>query len=219
MRFGEITAVIIVAVMILGGIAVYGQMPLKMASRWDASGNVNGYSSRFAGVFLLPIILFAILLLFIAIPRIDPLRANIEKFRKNYDTFLVIISVFMASIDAFAILWNLGIHISSNIIMPIGIGLLFLYAGILSENAKRNWFVGFRTPWTLSSDSVWNKTHKIGGLLFKIAGIISIAGIFFGEYAVYFILVPALFVAVFTTIYSYFIYQKENERKTEKNKN
>ncbi len=76
------------------------------------------------------------------------------------------------------ILWNLGIKISPSATLPIGIGILLLYIGILCENAKRNWFIDIRTPWTLSSERVWDKTHKIGGRLFKIAGVIAFVGVF-----------------------------------------
>jgi uncharacterized membrane protein len=97
---------------------------------------------------------------------------------------------------------------SPNVIFPIGLGLLFFYSGILYENAKRNWFIGIRTPWTLSNDIVWDKTHKIGGKLFKIAGVVAIFGIFFQKYALLFILVPVILITAYTIIYSYFEYQK-----------
>ncbi|MEM1558578.1 MAG: SdpI family protein [Candidatus Bathyarchaeia archaeon] len=62
--------------------------------------------------------------------------------------------------------------------IPIGIGLLLFYTGILCENAKKNWFIGIRTHWTLSSDRVWETTHKLGGKLFKTTGVIGILGVF-----------------------------------------
>jgi len=77
------------------------------------------------------------------------------------------------------------------------------------ENAKRNWFIGIRTPWTLSSDGVWKKTNLIGGKLFKIAGIIAIIGSFFQDYIIFFIIVPIISIAIFTIVYSYIEYQKE----------
>jgi len=184
-------------------------MPEKIASHWNAQGQVDGYISKFWGLFLIPFILIGLAILFVAIPKIDPLKANIEKFRKYYDGFVILFFVFMLSVHFHLILWNLGVRISPNIIFPIGIGILFFYVGILCENAKRNWFIGIRTPWTLSSERVWEKTHKIGGKLFKIAGIITFLGVFFQSYALFFILVLIISVAVYTIIYSYLEYQKE----------
>lgn len=150
-----------------------------------------------------------IFLIFISIPRIDPLKANIEKFRKYYNVFIIIFFIFMFSIYSQVILWNLEIKISPNATIPIGLGLLFFYTGILCENSKQNWFIGIRTPWTLSSERVWEKTHKLGGKLFKIAGFSALFGAFFQSYALFFILVPAILVSIYSIIYSYLEYQKE----------
>ncbi len=209
MRKSEILIMVLILLSFISGIYFYPQMPEKMASHWNAQGEVDGYMSKFWGLFFMPFILIGLSLLFIAIPRIDPLKANIEKFRKYYDGFIILFLIFMLAIYFQVILWNVGIKISPNIIFPIGLGLLFFYIGILCENAKRNWFIGIRTPWTLSSERVWEKTHKIGGKLFKIAGVVAVVGVFFQSYAVFFILVPVILVAAYTIVYSYFEYQKE----------
>jgi uncharacterized membrane protein len=211
MRKTEIIIFVVALLSFIVGIYFYPQMPEKVASHWNAQGQVDGYMSKFWGLFLMPFIFVGLALLFIAIPRIDPLKENIEKFRKYYDAFVILFSIFMLSIYLWTIMWNIGIKISPNVIFPIGLGLLFFYSGILFENAKRNWFIGIKTPWTLSSDKVWEKTHKIGGKLFKIAGIIALAGVFFQNYAFLFGLVPVILVAIYTTIYSYFEYKKETK--------
>jgi uncharacterized membrane protein len=167
--------------------------------------------SKFWGLFLTPFMLMGLALLFIAIPRIDPLKANIEKFRKFYDIFIVLFFVFLFATHSQIILWNLGMEISPNVIFPIGLGLLFFYIGILCENAKRNWFIGIRTPWTLSNEVVWDKTHKIGGKLFKIAGVIALLGVFFQNYSLFFVIIPVISFSVYTIIYSYVEYQRETK--------
>jgi len=184
------------------GIYYYPQMPEQMASHWNAKGQVDDYLPKFWGLFLIPITLVGLALLFMAVPRIDPLRENIEKFRKYYDGFVILVIVFMIVVYLQTILWSIEIRISPNVFLPIAAGIMFIGAGILCENTRRNWFIGIRTPWTLSSDKVWDKTHRMGGKLFKIAGVIAIAGIFFQSYAVYFVLVPAILVAAYTVVYS-----------------
>ena len=205
---------IIILILISFGIGAYffPQMPEKMASHWNTKGEVDGYMSKFWGLFLMPIILLGLFLLFILIPKIDPLKENIAKFRKYFDGFIVLITLFLFYIYLLSIAWNLGKRFNMGQMMMPALGMLFYYCGILTENAKRNWFIGIKTPWTLSSERVWNKTHKIGGKLFKAAGLIAFLGIFFPNYAFYFILVPALLVAFYTIIYSYFEYQKETKR-------
>ena len=209
MRKSGIIIIGIILFSFIVSIYIYPQMPEKMVSHWNAQGQADGYMSKFWGLFLIPITLVGLALLFTAIPRIDPLKANIEKFRKYYDGLVVLFFIYMVSIQFHVILWNLGIKISPNIIMPISIGILFFYIGVLCENAKRNWFIGIRTPWTLSNEKVWEKTHKIGGKLFKIAGVIAFIGVFFQNYALFFILVPEFLAVAYTIIYSYFEYQKE----------
>ncbi len=81
-------------------------------------------------------------------------------------------------------------------------------SGVMMENAKRNWFIGIRTPWTMSSDSVWNKTHAIGGKLFKISGGIAFLGVLFPDYAFFLVIAPIILSALYVTAYSYFEYKK-----------
>ena len=209
MRKSEIIILGIILLSFAMGIYFYPQMPDKMASHWNAQGQVDGYLSKFWGLFLMPFVSLGLLLLFILIPKIDPLKKNIEKFRKYFDGFIVLIIVFLFYIYLLTIFWNIGIRFDMGQFLVPALGILFYYAGILVENAKRNWFIGIRTPWTLSSEKVWQKTHKLGGKLFKAAGLIAFAGLFFPGYALYLVLVPVLLVAIYTVVYSYFEYQKQ----------
>jgi uncharacterized membrane protein len=201
-----ISAVILISFVV--GIYYYPQMPDKMASHWNAQGQVDGYMSKFWGLFLMPIISVG---LFMLIPKIDPLKENIEKFRKYFDGFIVIVVLFLLYIYILILLWNLGRRFDMGQALAPSIGLLFYFAGILIENSKRNWFIGIRTPWTLSSESVWDKTHRIGGRLFKAAGLIAFFGVFTKKYAILIIVVPIVLVSLYTIVYSYFEYQKETK--------
>jgi uncharacterized membrane protein len=210
MRKSEIIIFGIIILSFAISIYYYPQMPEKVASHWNAEGQVNGYMPKFWGLFLMPIISAGMLLLFILIPRIDPLKSNIQQFRKYYDGFVVLIMVFLFYLHLLTIFWNSGYTFNMITFLSPAFAILFYYSGILIENAKRNWFIGIRTPWTLSSDKVWDKTHKIGGKLFKVAGILSLFAIFFENYAILVIVVPVIIVSIYTVVYSYFEYQKEN---------
>ncbi|MFA4819477.1 MAG: SdpI family protein, partial [Candidatus Aenigmatarchaeota archaeon] len=93
-------------------------------------------------------------------------------------------------------------------LLSIAFAPLFYYCGILIENAKRNWFVGIRTPWTLMNETVWNKTHRRGGKLFKLSGVLALVAIGLPQYALVFILVPVILSSIYAMAYSYFEYKK-----------
>lgn len=207
MRKSELIILVIVLLSFAIAVHFYPQMPEKMASHWNAKGQVDGYMSRFWGLFLMPVISLGLLVLFTLIPMIDPLKENIEKFRTYFDGFIVLLILFLFYIYLLTIFWNIGMRFNMTRLLAPALGALYYSIGILTENAKRNWFIGIRTPWTLSDDRVWDKTHKIGGRLFKIAGIIALLGFFFPSIAIYFMVVPVILVAVYTFVYSYFEYR------------
>ncbi|MFA5098718.1 MAG: SdpI family protein [Candidatus Paceibacterota bacterium] len=203
---------IIISLIILASFAIsaylYPQMPDRMISHWGINGEANGYMGKFWGLFLMPVISLAVFLLLILIPKLDPLKANVEKFKKQFNNFIVFIILFFFYIYLLTVFWNLGSRFDMNRAIAPAFGILFYYCGVLIESAKKNWFIGIRTPWTLSSEEVWDKTHKLGGKLFKITGAISFLGLFFPRLAFLFILVPVLFSTLYVIVYSYFEYKK-----------
>jgi uncharacterized membrane protein len=190
-------------------IVAYPVMPDVVASHWNAAGDLDGTMPKFWGLALIPLLMYGFCALLAVLPRIDPLRKNYEKFRDYYEGFILVFAAFLFFIQLQIILWGLGIHVSPNLTMPVMIGILFIYIGFLIEHAEPNWFVGIRTPWTMSSEMVWKKTHHRAGALFKLAGVVSMIGILAGMYAWLFILAPVIAVAFYTVVYSYVEFKKE----------
>jgi uncharacterized membrane protein len=206
-----IVASILIIFATLVGIALWDRLPEQMASHWDANDQVNGYMSRFWSVFLMPLITTGLFLLFLAIPNIDPLKANIAQFRETFNLFIVLFVGFMLYIYFLTLLWNLGYtgFNMSEAMLP-ALGLLFFFLGYLMRKSKRNFFIGIRTPWTLSSDRVWDETHRVGSVLFMISGVLAFLGSFFGGMtAFWFIFVPMMVSVLVTLVYSYILYQRE----------
>lgn len=208
MKPSEKVALAIIIVAFAIGAYLYPMMPEDMPAHWNAAGEVDGYMPRFWGMFLMPIITLGMLLLFIVIPHIDPLKKNLEKFRKHYDVFVVIMVGFMFYIYMLTLLWALEFGFGMIQMLVPAFAVLFYYAGLLMENARMNWFVGIRTPWTLSSERVWDKTHKLGGRLFKAVGLIALLGLALPDHAIWILVGPVIAVSIYTMIYSYFEYQK-----------
>jgi uncharacterized membrane protein len=209
------TTLVIALLLIVAGagfsLAVYNQLPAQMASHWGANDQVNGTISRFWGAFLMPLVSIAMLGLFLLIPAIDPLKANIAGFRGVFNLFIVLMVAFLTYVHGLTIAWNLGFtgFQMSTALLP-ALGLLFIFVGGLLAKAKRNFFIGIRTPWTLSSDRVWDKTHAVGSKLFITSGIIAFIGAFFGGMtAFWFLFVPLVASALFLIVYSYVLYRQE----------
>ena len=187
----------------------YPHMPDPVPSHWNAAGVVDGEMPKFWGLVLVPSLMTGFTALFAVLPRIDPLRKNYLKFRSYYEGFILALAVFFFMIQLQIILWGMGTQVSPNLTMPVMIGILFICIGFLMEHTEPNWFVGIRTPWTLSSERVWKKTHERGGMLFKLAGVVSMTGTFAGIYAWLFIIVPVIAAAAYTVVYSYVEFRRE----------
>lgn len=208
MRMGNIVSLFAVLVQFLIGVYFYPVMPEQMAIHWNIRGVADGYSSKVWGLFLLPFISIGLFLLFRVIPKIDPLK-NIERFGKYYWGLLILLLAFNLYVQSVVISWNLGLKFGMFQALAPAIGMLFYYLGVVTEHAERNRFVGIRTPWTLSNEKVWNKTHQIGGKLFKICGVLAVFGIASEWLGFLLIIAPMLCVSVYLIVYSYFEYQKQ----------
>ena len=209
------TTTIVVLLMLvaatLAGLLLWNHLPEQMASHWNINDQVDGYMSKFWGVFMMPLITLGMFVLFLVIPSIDPLKANIAQFREAFNLFIVLMVAFMLYIYGLTLAWSLGytgFRMSSSMLPAIG--LLFIFIGFMLRQAKRNFFIGIRTPWTLSSDRVWNKTHQIGSTLFIVAGLLAVIGsIFGGTTAFWMLMVPIFGSTIFLVVYSYVLYKQE----------
>ena len=212
-RTTTIIVLVLIAAATIAGLAFWTQFPDPMASHWKVNDQVDGYMPKFWGVFLMPLINLGLFLLFLVIPLIDPLKANIAKFRGVFNVFIASIIGYMTYVHALTLIWNLGYtDFGIGGAMLPAIGLLFIVVGFLIRKSKRNWFIGIRTPWTLSSDGVWDETHRIGGILFMISGVAAVVGGFFGGMVAFWsLLIPVLVSVLFLVIYSFVLYQRETQ--------
>ncbi len=197
----------------LGGLLLWNQLPDPMASHWGVNDQADGSMPKVWGILLMPLMAAGMLILFRVIPAIDPLKANVAEFRESFNTFIVLMMVFLTYIYAITLAWNLGytdIRMSSAILPAIG--LLFFFIGDMMSKAKRNYFIGIRTPWTLASDTVWDETHRVGGMLFKISGALAMVSVLLPPaYAFLMLFVPLMAASIFSVAYSYILFRRETQ--------
>lgn len=201
-------SLLVVAAAFVAGAYFYPSMPDMVASHWGAGGQVNGYMPKFWGSFLLPLMSLAIYGLFFLLPKIDPLKANYAKFRNYYDGFLLAFVLFMVYVYGLTVAWNLGMAFNMAMAIIPAFAAFFYIIGAVLENAKQNWFIGIRTPWTLSSEKVWDRTNKLGAKIFKAIAILSLVSIFFGPMAFTATIFLLFIAALYLVVYSYIIYRK-----------
>jgi len=210
-----IISITLIAIAVIAGVVLWAQLPEQMASHWNINDQVDGTMPKFWGVFLMPLITLGMMALFLIIPNIDPLKANIAQFRETFNVFIVLIIAFMLYIHGLTLAWSLGFtNFKMSAAMLPFMGVLFIAIGVMLRKARRNFFIGIRTPWTLSSDSVWDKTHQLGATLFMVSGALAIiGGLLGGMAAFWFLFVPLMGSTIFLVIYSYVLYQRETKGK------
>src|SRR6266699_1618287 len=193
--FGLVIAAVAVAV----SLWAYPQLPPTVATHWNVRGEADGFSGRVVAVSIMPLLIILMTGLFNVLPRLDPRRANYAKF---IGTYWLIANA--------AILFIL---IGHGIIVSTGVGLLFIVLGNYLTRVEPNFFVGIRTPWTLSSDTVWRKTHRTGGWLMVLGGFVIAACVFFppGAFLPLFI-AAVLIMAVIPIVQSYILWKREQSK-------
>ncbi len=204
-----IAAVILVATF-LTSLLSYSQLPESITIHWNAQGVGNGFGPK-STVFLLPIVSLGLVALFYFLPKIEPTK-NIYEFKSQYTNFMNVVLLFMLFLSGVTIAINMGIKLDLNRFLALATGFLFYLSGVYMNDAKQNWIFGIRTWWTLSNETVWDMTHKIGSKLMKACGILALAGALIPQYAIILILVPIVGVTIFVIYYSQKEYAKIIQR-------
>ncbi|MFH0873608.1 MAG: SdpI family protein [Candidatus Komeilibacteria bacterium] len=193
----------------------YPLLPQRIASHWNFAGEVDGWSSKNFMTFFLPSLMVGLYLLFIVLPYLDPKRERYSQFAHVYHIFKTLIIALFFLLFFTTNLYNLGYHISIATTTSLAVGLMMIILGNYMGKIKSNWFMGIRTPWTLSSENVWNKTHRLGGWLFMLYGLaIIIAPYLSATWGATILFGGALVLVGGTFLYSYILYAQEQKNKT-----
>jgi len=143
MNFIRIAIIAGLILTFLVSLAAYPVLPDQIITHWNAAGEANGSMGKLAGIGLVPLISAALAGLLSLLPRIDPLRKNYDAFQNWYDGFILAFVLFMLAVQCQIILWSLGYRISMNLVMPVLVGLLFLYCGLNVFKGSYYRFTGF----------------------------------------------------------------------------
>jgi uncharacterized membrane protein len=176
---------------------------------WNASGEVDGYGSRFAGAFGMPLLTLGIYLLFVILPQVDPRRQNYDKFAAVYELLKWAIILFLAVMYFVTLTAGLGFAPNVGLITKLGVGILLVILGNYFGKLRHNYFVGIKTPWTLANEEVWVKTHRFAGPLWMLAGLVFIITAFFDHPATFWVAMGGIFLAsILSVVYSFWLFRR-----------
>ena len=193
--------------------AMYPKLPAEIPSHWDQHGAINGTMSRAWGVWLMPVVLLAMAIILPRLPDIDPRRENYDKFRPSYDLVIDAIMTLIAILHVAMLGAGAGWPVPMERLAPLMVGAMMVVIGNVMPRARPNWLFGIRTPWTLTNDRVWERTHRLGGFLFVAAGILlAIAALVVPGAFLPVIIVCVVAAAIIPVVYSYFAWRQESTR-------
>ena len=216
-----------IAIAVMAGVSIWagGQLPAEnIPVHWNADGAADRFAGRqeaLAILWLIPGVALFCALLLALLPQIEPMRENLLKSRKAY------IAAWVAS----ALLLG-GVHIGMTLLMLqsgaddgasiefvrfviAGTGILFIVLGNYMPKTRQNWFLGIRTPWTLSSEYTWEKTHRLGGRLFMLVGFVSLIGAFVlnGISLAFMLAGGAVGAALTCAVFSFLVYRNAPDKR------
>lgn len=195
-------------------VAVYGfaVLPGTVPIHWGINGQANGYGPKWMGTFLYPLISIGIYVLIYVLTAAGPRLGGRENTAANVQVRKIILTgimLFLLIIQLSTLAQSMGVGFDMTMVIMLALSVLFIFLGNYMGKVRRNFWMGIRTPWTLASSSVWERTHRLGGWLFVAVGLIGIPCSFIPSLRLWGILVPIIVATIFLYVYSYVCYQQQ----------
>ena len=195
---------LVILLPILAGIILWNQLPDQIPTHWNASGEIDGWSSKPFTVLGLPLVMLAAQWLCVLGTAADPKRENHPN--KILHLVLWIIPVLSVLLHVVTYAVALGKEVRMEVVMPVVVGLILAIVGNYLPKCKQNYTIGIKIPWTLNSEENWNRTHRFAGRLWTVCGLVIMLTGFFGGFWIFFGVVLLMVLAPF--IYSYLLHRK-----------
>jgi len=207
-------AVALLILSFLAGVYFYQHFPNLVPTHWNFRGEVDGYSRPLIAAFVIPFFMLVMYLVFLFLPSLDPKKEQYLNFAGTYHHFKDLIVAFLFILFMLTGLNGVGYQIQISFWAPILVGVLFIIIGLLLEKVKTNWFLGIRTPWTMSSETVWAKTHQLSSRVLVVAGLLLAATVLVPvKLKVALFIIAIVLIVLGLPIYSYFLYAREKKTK------
>lgn len=199
-----------IGLLILAWIIAFPKLPEQMPIHWDVNGEANGFASKLNAMFSTLGIMVILYISMAFLPKVDPRKTNYKYFSKSYRIILNAIIGVLFVINILMLANAIGYDVPFGSIDPLVVGIIFMILGNYMPQVRSNFFIGIRTPWTLSSDEVWKKTHRAASKIFFFGGLAMILATFVPGYwkeAVLFSVIAFTVIAPY--IYSYVLFNRK----------
>lgn len=150
---------------------LWNDLPDMVPTHFNIYGEADDWGPKWVNAIMFPAIGLATYLSLIFLPFIDP-KKRIESRQKPIAAIRMLLSLFMVGLYAFMMAKSMGSELEVRIYVHVAIGFLILILGNYMPSLKQNYFIGVKTPWTLESEMVWKKTHRITAKLWTVGGLI-----------------------------------------------
>lgn len=198
---------------LIGTFIIYNRLPEQVPMHWNMRGEVDRYDPKYM-VLIIGALPLALAVLKKVLPHIDPRRENYKKHGPAYSKIIFFTTLFLILINWTVIAISLGANLNIELMVPVGVGVLFIIMGNYMPQFRHNYFVGIKTPWTLADEDNWKKTHYIGGYVFMIDGLLFIiSGLIRSEMAITVLLILMFISIGYLYVYSYLLYAKSQKSK------
>jgi uncharacterized membrane protein len=182
----------------------YPALPEVIPIHWNLAGEVDRTAPKFPGALIMPVCLLLAAITFEAVPRISPRGFTVDAQARGFRAIKFVSLASLLLLHAVTLAASAGLPVRIGVFVPVSIGALFVVIGNYLGTLQRNFFVGIRTPWTLASDDVWFRTHRLGARMFMIGGVALMFTGFMQPRAILVSLIAVLAVIVVVpVVYSY----------------
>ncbi len=219
------TGVALLMMLAIGAWAAW-QLPAtgEIPVHWDISGEADRYGTRAEALFLIfmfPAVIAAASIVFAIAPMIDPFKTGLRRSSRAYlATWLSVVALMTAVTGGMAVIFvrgaggetDLGFDFARFVIA--GASLMVVVLGNYLPKTRQSFFLGVRTPWTLTSATTWEKTHRLAGKLFILSGLVGLISAFAlnGIWAILPLSISIGVASVACVIYSYIAWRGASDR-------
>ncbi len=195
--------------LLAAAVIIYPHLPSKVPGHWNINGQVDTYYSRSFGAFFAPLLALGLYLMMLFIPLIDPRRDNYPRFTGAYAFIRWSMVLFTGIMYLTTIVVALGYQLDVAMVVKAACAVLLIIVGNFMGQFRHNYFVGIRTPWTLASEEVWQRTHRIGARIYVLCGLICLLmSPFLAVWSTIIFFAAIMVMVLFPFVYSYLLFNK-----------